>query len=226
MRRVFALILLGLILAAGLGAQNDTAALYFKLLESEEYDLDMFYSSELHRLYVQVDFEIPKSELDPTYHYGVFLERDAQFQGFTLSGQVGNNYHVNNLMPEHFLPGLTQPELLDWDSPVLFRGLHIPDLGTMPDILHFRIWYYLRVPPFKLNENQKLTTGLDAEQFWYPRNIRTKSNVNLRLITTPFMSLQIGTEVARKTDKQYSRVHTLSFIESVEQPHAFKLVRD
>jgi hypothetical protein len=226
MHRVIVLISLSLILAAGLGAQIDTAALYFKLLEAEEYDLDMFYSSELHRLYVQVDFEILKNELDPSYHYGVFLERDAQFQAFTISGQVGEHYRVNNLSPEHFVMGLTHPELLDWDSSVSFRGLYLHNFDELPENLHFRLWYYLRVPPFKLDANQKLTTVLDANQFWYPRNMRTKSKVNLRMITIPYISISIGNNLASQFDKQYSRIHTLSFEESVEQPSSLRFIRD
>ncbi|MGC9362257.1 MAG: hypothetical protein ACP5F3_04935 [Candidatus Syntrophosphaera sp.] len=200
--------------------------MYFKLLEAEEYDLDVFYSSELQRLYVQVDFEIPKNELDPTFHYGVFLERDAQFQAFTVDGKTGKHYLVNNLLPEHFVPGLTKPELLNWNSPVLFRGFYLPDLENLPETVHFRMWYYLRVPPFKLDGQQMLTTGLDAGQFWYPRNTNTMSRVNVRMTTIPYISVMVGSNIASQFDKQYSRIHTLSYVESVDQPSSLVLIRD
>ncbi|MBW6514019.1 MAG: hypothetical protein K0B87_04615 [Candidatus Syntrophosphaera sp.] len=226
MRRISVIFILALLLASGLRAQNDADALYFKLLEAEEYELDTFYSSELQRLYVQVDFDIPKSQLDPAYHYGVFLERDAQFQSTTISGQYGSHYLVSNLMPEHFVPGLTKPELLNWDSPAIFYGLSLDNYDRMPEIVHFRLWYYLRIPPFKLDETQKLSTGLDANQFWYPRNISTGSKVKLKLTTIPYMTLLVGNAYAAHIDKQYSRIHSITFIETVEHPSSFRLVRD
>lgn len=226
MRRFLFIFILTLLLTSGLGAQNGADALYFKLLEAEEYELDMFYSTELQRLYVQIDFDIPKTEIDPAYHYGVFLERDAQFQSITICGQYSSHYLVNNLMPEHFVPGLTKPELLNWDSPVTFYGLSLANYDNLPETVHFRIWYYLRIPPFKLDETQKLSTGLDASQFWYPRNISTNSTVRLKLTTIPYMTLLVGNSYAAKIDKQYSRIHAITFIETVDQAHSFRLIRD
>lgn len=226
MRRLLFIFVLSLLLASGLGAQNSADALYFKLLQAEDYELDTFFSTELQRLYVQIDFDVPKTELDPTYNYGVFLDRDAQFQSITVSGQYSSHYLVNNLKPEHFVPGLTQPELLDWDSQVTFYGLSLANYESLQEIVHFRIWYYLRIPPFTLDDTQKLSTGLDAQQCWYPRNINTSSSVKLKLTTIPYISLRIGNREAEKVDKQYSRTHTITFVESVDQPRSFTLIRD
>jgi hypothetical protein len=226
MRRFILLTLVALLLAAGLAAQEHTAALKFKLLEAAEYNLDMFYSSELQRLYVQLDFDIPKSNLDPQYHYGVFLDKGAQFQAITISGNYESHYWVNNLQPEHFEPVLTQRSLLSADCPALFFGLSMNDFDKLPDTAHYRIWYYLSVPPFQLDSSQKLSTGIEASQYWYPRNMSSPSTVNLKLTTTPYLTLLVGNSFAAKDDKDFSRVHTSNYIESVDNPCSLKLIRE
>lgn len=225
MRR-FTLLFAFLLLVMGLAAQDSPAALRFKLLEADEYDLDMFYSTELQRLYMQVDFDISKEKLDPAFYYGVFLHKDAQIQAITVSGNYESHYWANNIQPEHFLPELIQPELLVWNSPVFFFGIHLNSLQKYPATPHFRIWYYLDVPPFRLDEANKLTTGLDAREFWYPRNLSQESKVNITMTTTPFITLRVGNNFASKVDKQYSRIHKSTYIETPGQPCGFRLIRD
>ena len=226
MRRTFATIALLLLLTAGLAAQESSSAFGFKLLEANEYELDMFYSTELQRLYMQVDFELPKSQLDPSYYYGVFLHKDAQIQAITVSGNFEAHYWVNNLQPEHFEPVLIKPELLVWNSPALFYGIHLNNLDKYPDTPHFRIWYYLQIPPFSLDESNKLSTGISSAEFWYPRNLNRESTVSVTMTTTPYMSLMVGNNYASKLDKQYSRIHKNTFVETPNQPCCFRLIRD
>ena len=226
MRRTYLLIALLLSLTAGIVAQDTAAAFRFKLLEAGEYELDMFYSTELQRLYMQVDFDIPGEELSPGYYYGVFLHKDAQIQAITVSGNFESHYWVNNLQPEHFEPELIQPELLVWNSPARFFGIHLNSLEKYPETPHFRIWYYLEVPPFRLDETNKLTTGLDAAEFWYPRNLSRETTVQVTMTTTPYMSLRVGDTFASKLDKQFSRTHKNTYVETPSQPCGFRLVRD
>ncbi len=226
MRRLYMTFALLFLFAIGLVAQENTAALKFKLLEADEYDLDMFYSTELQRLYMQVDFEVSKEDLDPQFYYGVFLHKGAQIQAITVSGSFESHYWANNLQPEHFDPVLVQPELLVWNSPALFYGIHLNNLAKYPEKPHFRIWYYIEVPPFRLDETNKLTTGLDASEFWYPRSLSKDCTVKITMTTTPYMSLRVGNSFASKLDKQYSRIHTNTYIETPAQPCGFRLIRD
>ncbi len=226
MRRLYILIILILMLTVGLWAQKESSPLYFRLLESEKYNLDMFYSTELQRLYVQLDFDIPKSSLDPAAHYGVFLIKDALFQNVMISGKFASHYFVNNLVPQHFVPELTKTELLKDDSPAKFYGFTIKDFADLPELVHVRMWYYLTVPVFKIDEMNKLSTYLDAEKFWYPRNFTSSSTVELKLTTTPFMTLLVNNSYAPQTDKQYSRIHNSTFLEIPHQPASVRLIRD
>lgn len=75
MRRLSAICLMLLLLAAGLFAEDGAVAMRFKLLEAEFYTLDSYYSSELGRLYTKAEFAIPKAELDPMAYYGFFWRR-------------------------------------------------------------------------------------------------------------------------------------------------------
>ncbi|NLN85403.1 MAG: hypothetical protein GX135_04775 [Candidatus Cloacimonetes bacterium] len=215
-----------LLLASLLAAQESPAALSFKLLEANEYELDMFYSTELRRLYMQLDFEIPKSQLDPSFHYGFFLHKDAQIQSITVSGKNEKLYWVTNMVPEHFEPTLPQPELLAWNSPVRFFGIHLDKLRDYGEKAQFKIWYNIDIPTFELDGANKLSTGLDGTEFWHPHNLNQDTNIRLTLVTTPYMKLRLGKSFASSEDKQYSRTHKLSFIDSPTEPSGFRLIRD
>lgn len=215
-----------LLLAATLVAQADNDTIRFTLLDAAEYDLDMFYSTDLGRLFMQVDFDIPKSELNPKLYYGVFLEQHSYIQSVTVSGFYEGNYLVQNLDANHFEPVLPKPELLYADSPARFYGINLNHYADYPETAHFRIWYYTEVPAFTLNDRQQLSTGLRGDQFWYPRSLKRNNTVRLTLTTTPYLTLLVGNSYAAKTDEQYTRIHKETFIETAEQPVSFALIRD
>ncbi len=219
---IFALLLLASLLAA----QESPAALRFKLLEANEYDLDMFYSTELRRLYMQIDFEIPKAQLDPSFYYGFFLHKDAQIQAITVSGKNEKLYWVTNMVAEHFEPTLPQPELLVWNSPARFFGIHLDNFRDYDQRARFKIWYSIDLPTFELDGANKLSTGLDGREFWHPHNLNRQANIRLTLVTTPYMKLRLGNSFASSEDKQYSRTHKLSYIDSPTEPNGFWLIRD
>jgi len=225
MRRSFLLFAI-LLLASLLAAQESPAALRFKLLEANEYELDMFYSTELRRLYMQVDFEIPKSQLNPEFYHGIFLHKDAQIQAISVSGKPENLYWVTDLVAEHFEPTLPQPELLVWNSPVRFFGIHLDHFAEYSSLTKFKIWYSIDLPTFELDGANKLSTGLDAREYWFPHNLYRDANVKLTLVTTPYMKLHLGNSVATSVDRQYSRTHTFTYTDSPLKPSGFRLIRD
>lgn len=215
-----------LLLVSFLAAQESPSALRFKLLEAGEYELDMFYSTELRRLYMQVDFEIPKSQLNLDYHYGFFLHKDAQIQAISVSGKHEKLYWVTNMVAEHFEPELPQPELLVWNSPVRFFGIHLDHFSEYSRLTQFKIWYSIDLPNFELDGSNKLSTGLNDREYWHPHNLNRDANVNLTLVTTPYMKLHLGKSVATSVDSQYSRTHKFSYTDSPLEPTGFRLIRD
>lgn len=225
MRRMIFLLLAILACAIGLRAA-EADSLDFKLLAAETYSLDMFYSSELQRMYVQLDFDIPKSALSPDYRYGALLDADAVFQSIEVAGNYENHYRVKNLEPENFAPPQPQAAWLDEKAPARFFGLPLGDWQSLPQKVHFRFWYYTSVDPFTTDSRGVASTGLEPDRFWYPRNTGAASTVQLKLTTTPYMVLRIGENSVTRTDSQYSRVHETTFTENPAEPVALRLIRD
>jgi len=226
MRRLSAICLMLLLLAAGLFAEDGAVAMRFKLLEAEFYTLDSYYSSELGRLYTKAEFAIPKAELDPMAYYGLFLEENTFIQSVTVSGQFENHYFVQNLDPSFFEPALPDSSLLYDTSPVRFYGIYLKNYDLFPDTPHFTVWYFTPMPAFRLDDQQKLSSMLKADQCWYPRNLTKSSTVNLTLTTTPNLTLLVGNSYATHSDSEYTRTHRHTFIDTLEQPVDLKLIRE
>lgn len=226
MRKSICLIALLLLLGVGVFAQVIVPGAKFKLISPAELDLNMFYSTELQRLYVQADFELEKALLDPTQYNGVFLNRDARLQSLTIAGRGEGYYFVNNISPQHFEPELSYPELLKEDNPARFHGLSINNYQNYPDTVHVTLMYYLDLPEFRINEMNKLCSGFEANQYWYPHDLVSSTVVKVKLDTTPFYTLLLGNSFAQFTDKDFKRTHKCTFIAPPDQPVNLRLIKD
>jgi hypothetical protein len=82
------------------------------------------------------------------------------------------------------------------------------------------------MPAFRLDDQQKLSSMLKADQCWYPRNLTKSSTVNLTLTTTPNLTLLVGNSYATHSDSEYTRTHRHTFIDTLEQPVDLKLIRE
>lgn len=226
MRRPCLIILTMLFLAVAVVAAAKDGAQYFRLLEAQEYALDMLYSSELERVYVQVEFSVDRASLDPEARYGMFLDNSAIVQAIMVGGLDQTSYQVSNLKPALFKPKLNQPELLLENSPNGFLGINLPALSQLPPIVQIKLWYYLPVPPVTEQKDQNLATDLDAKRYWYPRNIHGDAKVNLKLTTVKYFILQIGDVAAPRVDGEFGRVHEISYTDKAKKPATFRLIRD
>ncbi len=226
MRRPCLIILTMLFLAVAVAAAAKDTAQYFRLLEAENYALDMLYSSDLERVYVQVEFSVDRASLDPEARYGLFLDSGAIIQSIMVGGLDQTSYEVSNLKPALFKPKLNQPELLLENSPNGFLGINLPALPQLPPIVQVKLWYYLPVPPVTEQKNQSLATGLDAKRYWYPRNVHHDARVDLKLTTVKFFTLQIEDVAAPRVDGEFGRIHEISFSDKAKKPVSFRLIRD
>ena len=198
----------------------------FQNLEADEYTLDMAYSAELGRLFVQLDFNIPRGKTEARLRYGLFLHKDAVLQSVIISDFVQQAYQVKNLRYKHFKPNLKQKELLAKDSPVSFYGIPRQDFDLLPRVVHYRIWYYLPVAPLARSENAELATVLDSGSFWYPRNLSRKSLVKVKLTTVPEISLRMWDLAITRTVNECSWVYSVTYTEDEDNPASVRLIEN
>jgi hypothetical protein len=215
-----------LVFCLSLSAQVIVPGAKFKLITPAVLDLNMFYSSELHRLYVEADFDLQKDQLDPTQYNGVFLSRDTKLQSLTIAGQGEGYYYVNNITAQNFQPELSKPELLAADSPARFHGMSINNYQNYPDTVRVKLMYYLDMPEFRTNEMKQVCAGFGGDQYWYPHSLTGDVKVNVKLETTPYFSLMLGNSFPSHTDQGFKRMHQCSFMDVPPQPQAFRLIKD
>lgn len=213
MRRYFALLLCLLVVSVALNAQTGPAQMKFKLLGSNAYDVDMYFSSELQRLFIQVDYDMPKADLDTTSYFGIFLSKSASIQGMVINGTSCTGYEASGLSPDLFDPVIKNRELFDKSSPVAFSGLKLLSWDSLPDPVHVTLWYYLRIPTFTLNPINKLGFTLDSNKFWYPRDPSRLSTVRLKLRTSKNISFMCGNAVVTYTDNKTTRTYQTTYME-------------
>lgn len=224
MSRLIFCVLLSCFILAGLAAQE--SAPVFKLLEAEEYDIDVHYSTELQRLYFRVDFSVPAAELSGEAYYGLFLPKGMEFQSLTAAGKYLPRYQVKDLSAENFDPPLPQPELLAADYPAELSVFLPRGLPSGEDEIPIRLWYNMPVPAFTVAPDHSLGAEISARQFWYPRNISRQSKVNVVMTSPPYISLLIGNNFASHSDGDYIRTHRSSYLETADQPCSLFLLRD
>ncbi|MGI6197978.1 MAG: hypothetical protein ACOYIS_02455 [Candidatus Cloacimonadaceae bacterium] len=186
-------------------------------------NMELRFSTELQRLYFQLEAIANKADIDDLAHNGFFLPKTARIQGVWLNGK-----HIRlSYMPElTFNPPLEDESLLAADSPARFFILEIDDYPGLPEQVEVRINYYINMPPFKASTIGQQFTFLDPDCFWYPRNLSQGTNINFKLITTPRLRLSLGGSLVPYSDHDYKREHTANFTDDPAEPLSLRIIRD
>lgn len=224
MRRIAFLILVLSILCTAAFAQSDKV--WTKQFPANDISLNMSYSSELQRLYVQVDGTVNKSSIDNFALNGLFLARNARIQGLWINGQLSKVLFVNSLNPTNFQPALEQAQLLDSNGLNRYHILALNNFASYPESIPFRLSYYLEIPAFKKGALNQQITSLPPETFWYPKNLLGETHIKFKLITTTYNRVMLGDALVPYTDQDYQRIHAVSFSDEVFPPLTFKLIKE
>lgn len=228
MRKIAILAFILLMICAAVYAQGEAPkqTVWAKVFPATEQNLDIRYSTELQRLYIQVDAKVQKSTIDNFALNGLFLPRNARVQGLWINGKSSKFLFVNNLKPENFNPPLEKPELLDEKGPARYHIMMMNDFADYPDVVPVRIVYYIDMPPLEPNSLDQLFTMLSPETFWYPRYILGTTTVKLKLVTTTFIRLMLGDALVPSSDKDYQREHVAGFRDDPAKPLSFRLMKE
>jgi len=228
MRKIaIAMFVLLMICALGFAQEQPIKqTVWAKHFPATDLSLDMRYSTELQRLYIQVDTQVEKSTIDNFALNGFFMIRNARLQGLWINGKSSKFMFVNNLKPENFNPALEQPQLLEPNSSARYHLIAMNDFADYPDLVHVRIHYYINVPDFQPNSLNQLYTVLEPDTFWYPRNLVSPTNVKMKVTTTTFIRLMLGDALVPYTDTDFQREHTATFRDDPAKPLSFRLMKD
>ena len=228
MRRFTALFLLLFLASAALYAQVtvENVSPKVKFLPMESMDLNMRYSSEMQRLYVQVDFDVETARLDAYSYWGMFLNKNAKISGVMVNGVVSGHYLMQRLSPGHFDPVIAETKYLQAEAPVGFVGIDIRNMETYPDKVRIKFSYFLDIPEFTTNDFKVLNSGFPGEHFWYPHYLNGTTSVNLTLTTTQYFKLMLGNMTIGFKADEFTRTHQTTFFDMPGQPLSFRLMKE
>lgn len=223
MRRFTAFVLMFILAIGALGAQEAVPS-KVKFLPLESMDLSMRYSSEIQRLYVQVDFDVETARLDSLSYWGVFLNKNAQISDVKVNGVVAAHYYLQGLVPEHFEP-LVDAKYLQADAPANFVGIVMGNVASYPEKVRVKFSYFMPVPAFAVNEMKTPNAFMAGDTFWYPHYLNGTVTVNLVLATTPYFELMLGDASMSSTVSDLARTHQSTILDMPGLPKSFRLLQ-
>lgn len=227
--RIIAFLMIVLLMACSAALAQEQVpkqTLWAKQFPATDLNLDVRYSTELKRLYIQVDTQVAKTAIDNFALNGFFLPRDARIVGLWINGKPSRILFVGKLQPGNFNPAITSADLLSDNSPARYHVMALNGYAEYPDMVKVNLSYYLDMPDFQPNSLNQMYTLLKPDKFWYPRNINVPTNVKIKVVTTTYMRLMLGDALVPFTDKDYMREHVASFRDDPAEPLSFRLTRE
>jgi hypothetical protein len=175
----------------GMAAQEiiDGSPIRFSLLEAVDYDLNLTIGTSVGRLYTSVNFTVNKTELDSTDYYSFFLNENATLERVQINGVESRYNLTTNLHPKHFVPELTQADLIDASSGINCYSFDRELFSNLPDTINISLEYWLPLPAYSATLDGREAMELGNIPFFYPRNISASSEVNVLLITTIYHTM-------------------------------------
>lgn len=228
MRRFIALFLMFALSAVALSAQVTVENVLpkVKLLPMDSMDLNMRYSSEMQRLYAQVDMDVDTSKLDADSYWGVFLNKEAKISGVMVNNTGSGHYLMRGLGVGNFEPPLADAKYLKPDAKAQFVGIDMRGLEAFPAKVHVSFNYFLDVPEFAANEIKMPNSGFAGDSFWYPHYLNDTISVNITLATTQYYKLMLGNMTIGFKAEDFLRKHQTTFFDMPGQPLNFRLIKE
>lgn len=191
MRRLIILLLLMCSITACLFAEAETeeVQLVFRLLNAREYELSASISTVINRFYANVQFSIDKADLEDADFYSFFISKLAYVERIKVNGKAIECVYTRDLDPLHFVPELEQSELLAPDSPVFCISLCKDTFRDITGLITISLDYKMVLPEWTVAADGREKLEWSMNDFIVPRNMSDTSEVNFRLLTTIFHSM-------------------------------------
>ena len=192
----------------------------YRLLEAQEYDLELTSSRKLGKMYATLRFDISKAELKEADHYSIFLACCVKIDRLKINGENAKYFVTTDLHPLHFVPVLRHEELIDANAPVSCYSFD-PDLFDQ-EINSVYIEYYFPMPAWHIRANGSEVLRIGDIPFFYPRNIYIPAELSLTLNTTIYYNM---VNADRITDKGSFRVIRKKIVDMIDDDIYFDLFK-
>jgi hypothetical protein len=192
----------------------------YRILEAEEYNLELTSSRKLEKMYATLRFDIPKADLKKADHYSMFLACCAGIDRLKINGENAQYFVTTDLHPLHFVPVLRHEELIEAAAPVSCYSFD-PELFDQ-EINSVYIEYHFPTPGWQTRADGSEVLHIGDIPFFYPRNIYTPAELSLTLNTTIFYSMANADQIS---DKGSFRVIRKKVIDMIDDDLRFDLYK-
>lgn len=169
---------------------NQSNQVRFGLISASEYNLDLRLSNEMQRVYITALFTVNADSLKARDYYSFFVNRDVHIEQVFVNAKIQSPFITSNLQPEHFVPVLPVPALLDSTSAMVCYSFKKADLAAS-DSVHFKVGFWIPLPEWQPDTTNALMAGFLTDHYWFPRNVVFHSKVNIRLQSSFLYKLEL-----------------------------------
>ncbi|MCB5265712.1 MAG: hypothetical protein PHT37_03430 [Candidatus Cloacimonetes bacterium] len=213
--------MLGLLLCLS-GKEILISPVEYRILEAQEYDLELTSSKNLGKMYATLRFDISKAELEKADHYSIFLACCAGIDRLKINGENAKYYVTTDLHPLHFVPVLRHLELIEADTPATCYSFD-PDLFDQ-EINSVYIEYQFPTPAWQTRPDGSEVLRIGDIPFFYPRNIYSPAELSLSLHTTTFYTMRNADQITDKGSFRIIRKKIIDMIDDDIQLDLYKVL--
>lgn len=192
----------------------------YRILEAQEYNLELTSSRKLGKMYATLRFDILKAELEEADHYSMFLACCAGIDRLKINGENAKYFVTTELHPLHFVPVLRHEELIDANAPVFCYSFD-PSLFDQ-EVNSVYIEYHFPTPAWQTRADGSEVLHIGDIPFFYPRNIYSPAELSLSLNTTTFYRMDNADQI---TDKGSFRTIRTKVIDMIDDDLRFDLYK-
>jgi hypothetical protein len=160
----------------------------YRLLEAQEYDLQLTPGRRLGKIYAKLSFEVSQAELEEADFYSLFLACCVTIDRMKINGKEAEFFITTDLHPLHFAPELSRLELIEAGSPVVFYSFD-PSLFNQEQNTVY-IEYQMPMPPWQTAGDGSEVLSLGDIPFFYPHNLYSPAELSVSVHTTTFYRME------------------------------------
>ncbi len=224
--RILLIALILLAIGGFLFAEEETAEDVpgFSLLSADSYSFDMSIWPEMQRLYVNAELSFNPARITDVEYYSLFLNKDVRFEQISVNGMRFMPFKTTGLVPEHFEPVFSMPEVLQDTLNVICYSFALHGFRNQASNIDIKMRYWIPWPEFVNLDSASQYLEYLPTGFWFPRNLEFDNQVSLKLSTSTRYQLEIG-DITPFSDAEGIRTHSLNYTENPLRINPFKLIR-
>ena len=192
----------------------------YRLLEAQEYTLELTPSTSMGRIFAKLSFEISQAELEEADFYSLFLACCARIVRMKINGKDAESFITTQLHPLHFAPDLSHVELIEAGSPVICYSFD-PSLFDQEQNTVY-IEYQMPMPAWQPQEDGSEVLRIGEIPFFYPRNLYSPAELSVNLHTTIYYRME---DAEQSIDSGNLRIIRKRIIDKIDEDIHLDLIK-